>query len=109
VIESRSNSKSEFGQMPHDRAMCPMCRVILVGEEHQRREGYTEHRQSFLDRKSYPALLLVVTVLGYEGTRIALGTSEAAKAKPAPPVAFQVEMAKPPHCSIKTPDRLFFL
>jgi hypothetical protein len=26
-----------------------------------------------------------------------------------PPAAFRVEMAKPPHCSIKTSDRLFFL
>jgi hypothetical protein len=95
--------------MPHDRAMCPMCRVILVGEEHQRREGRIEHRQSFLDRISYPALLLRAAVLGFEGARIALGTSEAAKANPAPPAAFRIEMAKPPHCSIKIPDRLFFL
>ena len=33
-----------------DLAMCPMCRVLLVGEEHQRREGHIEHRQAFLDR-----------------------------------------------------------
>jgi hypothetical protein len=105
----RSNSNSEFGQMPRDLAMCPMCRVLLVGEEHQRREGHIEHRQPFLYRISYPALLLVAAVLGFEGTRIALGASEAAKAKPAPPAAFRVEMAKPPHCSIKTPDRLVFL
>jgi hypothetical protein len=53
--------------------------------------------------------LIVAGVLGFEGALIALGVSEAAKAKPAPPSAFGVEMAKPPYCSIKTPDRLFFL
>jgi hypothetical protein len=53
--------------------------------------------------------LIVAAVLGFEGALIALGASEAAKAKPAPPSAFRVEMAKPPYCSIKTPDRLFFL
>jgi hypothetical protein len=86
--------------MPRDLAMCPMCRVLVVGEEHQRREGL---------RISYPAVLIVAAVLGFEGALIALGVSEAAKAKPAPPSAFRVEMAKPPYCSIKTPDRLFFL
>jgi hypothetical protein len=95
--------------MPRDLAMCPMCRVLLVGEEHQRREGHIEHRQPFLDRISYLAALLIAAFLGFEGTRIALGAIEAAKAKPDPPAAFRVEMAKPPHCSIKTPDRLFFL
>jgi hypothetical protein len=105
----RSNINSEFGRMPRDLAMGPICRVLLVGEEHQRREGHIHHRQSFLDRISYPALLLIAAFLGFEGALIALGVSEAAKAKPAPPSAFGVEMAKPPYCSIKTPDRLFFL
>ena len=85
-----------------------MCCVILVGE-HQRREGHIEHRRPFLDRISYPALLLVAAVLGFEGTRIALGASEEAKATAGPPAAFRIEMAKPPHCSIETPNRLFFL
>ena len=85
-------------------AVCPICGVLLQGEEHQ---GI--HRQPFLDRISYPAVLLVAAFFGFEGTRIALDASEAAKAKPAPPVAFRVEMAKPPHCSIKMPDRWFFL
>jgi len=104
-----SNSNSEFGLMPRDLAMCPMCRVLLVGEEHQRREGHIEHRQPFVDRISYAALLLVAAVLGFEATRIALGASEAAKAKPGPPAAFRVEMAKPPQCSIESPNRLVFL
>jgi len=94
--------------MPRDLAMCPMCPVLLVGEEHQRREGHIEHRQPFLDRIFYPALLLVVAVFGFEGTRIALGASEAAKAKPTPP-GIPGEMAKPPQCSIESPDRLVFL
>ena len=95
--------------MSYDRAICPRCRVPLVGEEQQRREGHIEHRQPFLDRLSHPAALIVAAVLGFEWTLVAVGVSEAAKAKPAPPVAFQVEMAKPPHCSIGTPDRLVFL
>ena len=85
-----------------------MCRV-LVGEQHQRLEGHTEHRQPFLERISYPALLLVAAVLGFDGTRIALGASEAAKANAGPSTAFRIEMAKPPLCSIETPNRLFFL
>jgi hypothetical protein len=93
--------------MPRDLAMCPMCRVLV--EEHQRREGHIEHRQPFLDRIFYPAALIVAAVLGFEGALIALRVSEAAKEKPAPPSAFRVEMAKPPYCSIKTPDRLIFL
>ena len=95
--------------MPRDLAMCPICRVLLVGEEHQRREGHIEHRQPFLDRISYPAALTVAAVLGFECTRIGLALSEAAKAKPGPPAAFRVETAKPPDCSIETPDRLFCL
>jgi hypothetical protein len=93
--------------MPRHLAMCSMCCVIPVGEH--RREDHVEHRQLFLDRISYPALLLVAAVLGFEGTRIALGASEAAKAKPMSAAEFRVEMANPPHCSIKTPDRLIFL
>src|SRR5262245_1262678 len=100
----RSNSNSEFGRMPRDLAMCPTCRVLPVGEEH--RESHIEHRQPFLARISYPPLLLVAAVFGFEGTWIALGTT---KTKPAPPAAFRVEMAKPPQCSIESPDRLVFL
>jgi hypothetical protein len=94
--------------MPHDVAVCPMCRVVLAGEEHERRrEGHVKHRQAFLNRISYPALLLVAAVLGFEGTRIVLGASEAAKVAPASPSAFQVEKAKPPYCAIGTPDLVF--
>jgi hypothetical protein len=85
--------------------MCPKCRALLVGEEPQRRKDQLEHRLRFLDRISYPAALIVAAVLGFEGTRLGLALNEA-KPKPA---AFRVEMAKPPYCSIKTPDRLFFL
>ena len=55
-------------------------------------------------RTEYPylAALLIAAFLGFEGTWIALGATD-------PPAALRVEMAKPPHCSIKTPDRLFFL
>jgi hypothetical protein len=95
--------------MRHDLAMCPMCRVLLVGEEHQRREGQIEHRQPFLNRISYVAALIVAAVLGFEATRIGLAASEAAKATAEPPAAFRVEMAKPPHCSIEMPDRWHFL
>jgi hypothetical protein len=102
-------SNGEFGWIPGDPAMCPTCRVRLRGEEHHRREGHIEHRQPLPDRIPYTAALLVAAVLGFEGTRIALDASDAAKATPRPPVGFQVEMAKPSHCSIKTPDRLFFL
>jgi len=69
----------------------------------------SEHRQPFRDRIFYPTALIVAAVLGFEGTRSGLAASEAAKAKAGPPAAFRVEMAKPPHCSIKTQDRLFFL
>jgi hypothetical protein len=93
--------------MPRNLAMCPVCRVPL--QAHQRREDHVEHRQPFLDRISYPAALIVAGVLGFEGALIALSVSEAAKAKAAPPSAFRVEMAKPPYCSIKMPDRLVFL
>jgi hypothetical protein len=100
---------SEFGRIPRDPAMCPTCRVRPLGEEHHRHEGHIEHRQPFPGRISYVAALLVAAVLGFEGTRIALDASEAAKAMSRPPAAFRVEMAKPPHCSIETSDRLFFL
>ena len=88
-------------------AMCPMCRVLLVGEEHQRREGHIEHRQAFLTRLSYPATLLVAVVFGFVGALVAISASEAVKTKQAPTAAFRVEMAKPPHC--EAPDRLIFL
>jgi hypothetical protein len=84
-----------------------VCRVLPEREEHQRREGRFEHRQLFLDRISYPAALLVAVVLGFEGALVALSASEAVKARP--PTALRVEMAKPPQCSIETPDQLFFL
>src|SRR5262245_21270315 len=95
--------------MPRDLAMSLKRRALLVGEEHQRRKGHLEHRLPCLDRISYPAALIVAAVLGFEGTRIGLALSEAAKAKPGPPAALRVETAKPPDCSIETPDRLFFL
>jgi hypothetical protein len=86
------------------------CRVLPEREEHQRREGRLEHRQPFLDQMSYPAALLVAAVLGFEGALVALSASQAVNAKHGPPAAaLRVEMAKPPQCSIETPDRLFFL
>jgi hypothetical protein len=57
---------------------------------------------------SYPAALLVAAVLGFEGALVALA-SQAVNAKYGPPAALRVEMAKPPQCSIETPDQLFFL
>ena len=63
-------------------------------------------RQPFLYQISYPAALLVAVVLGFEWTVVALSASEAVKT---PPAALRVEMAKPPQCSIETPDRLVFL
>jgi len=89
--------------------MCPKCRA-LIGEEHQRRKGHLDHRLSFLNRTSYLAALIVAAVLGFEGARIGLALSEKANAKLEPPGArFRVEMAKPPYCSIKTHDLLYFL
>ena len=69
-----------------------MCRVLLVGEEHQRREGHIEHRQAFLNRLSYLAALLVAVVFGFVGALVAISASEAVKTKQAPPAAFRVEM-----------------
>ena len=87
-------------------AVCPMCRVLFQGEGHQNR-GHM-HRQPFLDRISYPAALLVAAVLGFEGTLVGLSASEAVTTKQGP-TALRVEMAKPPQCSIETPDQLVFL
>jgi hypothetical protein len=83
------------------------CRVLPEREEHQRREG--QHRQPILDQISYPAALLVAAVLGFEGALVALSASQAVNARHGPPGALRVEMAKPPQCSIETPDQLFFL
>jgi hypothetical protein len=88
-------------------AVCPMCRVLLQGEGHQGR-GHMQHRQPFLNRISYPAALLVAAVLGFEGTLVGLSASEAVTTKQGP-TALRVEMAKPPQCSIETPDQLVFL
>jgi hypothetical protein len=85
-------------------AVCPMCGVLLQGEEHQ---GI--HRQPFLDRISYPAALLVAAALGFEGALVGLSASETATTRQGPPTALRVEKAKPPQCSIETPDRLVFL
>src|SRR5215468_8271484 len=105
----RFASNREFDRMPRDLAMCPMCRVLVVGREHQRREGHIEHRQAFLNRLSYPATLLVAVVFGFVGALVAISASEAVKTTQTPPAAFRVEMAKPPDCAIKAPDRLIFL
>jgi hypothetical protein len=94
--------------MSLDVAMSPMCRVRLQGEEHQG-HGHMEHRQRFLDRISYPAALLVAAVLGFEGALVALIASEAVATRQGPAAALQVEMAKPPQCSIETPDQVVFL
>jgi hypothetical protein len=94
--------------MSLDVAVCPMCRVLLQGEDHQGR-GHMQHRQPFLDRISYPAALLVAAVLGFEGALVGLTAREAATARQWPPAALRVEKAKPPQCSIETPDRWAFL
>jgi hypothetical protein len=91
-----------------DLALCPVCRVRLQGEEHQGR-AHVEHRQPFLGRISFHAALLVAAVLGFEYTLVAIAASEAVKATHGLPAAATVEMAKPPQCSIKTPDQLVFL
>jgi hypothetical protein len=88
-------------------AVCPMCRVLLQGEEHQGSSHI--HRQPFLDRISYPAALLVAAALGFEGALVGLSASEAATTRQGPPAALRGEKAKPPQCSIETPDRLVFL
>jgi hypothetical protein len=83
-----------------------VCSFVPIGEEHRRRGGILGC-QPFLERISYPAALLVAVVLGFVGAFVALSASEAVT--PGPPAAFRVEMAKPPLCSLKTPDRLFFI
>ena len=88
-------------------AVCPICGVLLQGEEHQGSSHI--HRQPFLDQISYPAALLVAAVLGFEGALVGLTAREAATARQWPPAALRVEKAKPPQCSIETPDRLVFL
>lgn len=83
-----------------------VCSFVPIGEERRRRGGILGC-QPFLDRISYPAALLVAVVLGFVGALVALSASEAVT--PGPPAACRVEMAKPPLCSLKTPDRLFFI
>jgi hypothetical protein len=51
-------------------SVCPMCRDL-----HQARGRL--HRQSLLDRISYPTALLIAAVLGFQGTLIGLSVSEA--------------------------------
>jgi hypothetical protein len=68
-----------------------------------------EHRQPFLGRISFPAALLVAAVLGFEYALVAITASEAVKATHGLPAATTVEMAQPPECSIKMPERLHFL
>jgi hypothetical protein len=58
---------------------------------------------------SYPAALLVAVLLGFVSALVALSASEAVATKEGSAAALRVEMAKPPQCSIETPDRLFFL
>jgi len=91
--------------MSRDLAHRPyVCRVLPEREEHHRCEGRLEHRQPFLNRISYPAALLVAVVLGFEGALVAITATESVKAKHGSPVAIPVEMAKPPKCSIETPE-----
>jgi hypothetical protein len=73
--------------------MRPMCHVLLVIQEHQRREAHIEHRQAFLHGISYPAALLVAAVLGFEGTRI--GLAQAAKVEAGAPAALFNQNARP--------------
>jgi hypothetical protein len=102
-------SQQQRARRTYDLAHEPcVCSFLLTGEGHMRRRGLLGC-QPFLDRISYPAALLVAVVLGFVGALVALNASEAVKAKQGPPPAFHVEMANPPHCSIKTPDRLIFL
>jgi hypothetical protein len=91
--------------MSRDLAHVPyVCRVPPEREEHHRCEGRLEHRQHFLNRISYPAALLAAVVLGFEGALVAITASEAVNVKHGPPAAIPVEMAKPPQCSIQTPE-----
>src|SRR5262245_27004248 len=81
-----------------------MCRVLPEGEEHHRCERRLKDRPPYLSRISYPVALLVAVVLGFEGALAAITASEAVKAKHGSPAAIPVEMAKPPKCSIETPE-----
>jgi len=81
-----------------------VCRVLPEREKHHRCESRREHRQPFLNRISYPAALLVAVVLGFEGALVVITASEAVNVKHAPPAAIPVEIAKPPQCSIETPE-----
>jgi len=95
--------------MSYDLAHEPyVCRFLLTGE-HKPHEGLFRRQPFLVVQISYPAALLVAAVLGFVSALTALSVSEAVKTKQGPPAALRVEMAKPPHCSIKTPDRLFFL
>jgi hypothetical protein len=88
-------------------------RVLTEREEHQRREGgearRLEHRQPYLDRVSYPALLVAVALASFGGVLVgalvgSLNAGEAEKVKYRPPAAIPVEMPKPLRCSIETPS-----
>jgi hypothetical protein len=103
-------SQRQRAQRTYDLAHEPcVCSFVLADEEHKRRRAGLLGYQPFLNRLSYPAALLVAVVFGFVGALVALSASEAVKKKQGPPATFRVEMAKPPHCSIKAPDRLIFL
>src|SRR5262245_9694623 len=102
-------SQQQRARRTYDLAHEPcVCSFVPIGEEHKRRGGLLGC-QPFLDRISYPAALLVAVVLGFVCALVALSASEARKPKQGPPAAFRVEKAKPPLCSLKTPDGLFFI
>jgi len=91
--------------MSRDLAHVPYgCRAYRNAKSITAAEGRLEHRQPFLNRISYPAALLVAVVLGFEGALVVITASEAVNVKHAPPAAIPVEIAKPPQCSIETPE-----
>ena len=80
-----------------------------LAHEHKPHGGLFRRQPFLVVQISYPAALLVTAVLGFVSALAALSADEAVKTKQGPPAALRVEMAKPPHCSIKPSDRLFFL
>jgi hypothetical protein len=99
IIEAAGNDGNVVAVLPRDLAHRPNeCRVLTEREEHQRREGgearRLEHRQPFLDRVSYPALLVAVALGSFGGVFVGvsvgtLSASEAAKAKAGRPLRWQ--------------------
>jgi hypothetical protein len=116
IIEAAGNDGNVVAVliMSRDLAHRPnVCRVLTEREEHQRREGgearRLEHRQPYLERVSYPALLVAVALASFGGVLVgalvgSLNAGEAEKVKYRPPAAIPVETPKPLRCSIETPS-----